>query len=199
MCINWHSRRGDGSCVTVFHSAKILCVWLIRVAQRATCHIVVPPIQFVSCHFRFFFFYCSAGYTITCTLINTYVNRMGPYAMAERSDDFTFTSIRLQLRHMADWNDNSVAVSHLHHIFGFGRKFTHGLCDCKRSLAQNWTKSALISQLFVNFSTISTAVSTAFSWSRHLYCESRRRHAGIYAGPLFLNVRSFLLCPNCKR
>lgn len=75
------------------------------------------------------FFYCSAGYTITCSLINTYVNRMGPYAMVERSDDFAFTSIRLQLRHMAHWNDNSVAVSHLHHIFGFGRKY--------RPLAQN--------------------------------------------------------------
>lgn len=76
-----------------------------------------------------FLLFC-IGYTITCSLINTYVNRMGPYALVERSDDCTFTSIRLQLRHMAHWNDNSVAVSHLHHIFGFGRKFKLGLCGC---------------------------------------------------------------------
>lgn len=151
---------------------------------------------------RFCFFYCSAGYTVTCSLINTYVNRMGPHAMAERSDDFTFTSIRLQLRHMAHWDDNSVAVSHLHHIFGFGRKYdadARALAGSQLNETRVNSKILFFSVLLRKFPTVSAAVSTAFPWSRNLHCKSRRRHAWIYARPLFPNVRSFQFWPNRKR
>lgn len=88
LCFNCHCRAHSFAFDLRLHAAVNLFSHFAPVLEYAfqphtnrlcdEIHCRLP--QYLRRHFGFVLFL--AGYTIACSLINTYVNRMGPYAMA---------------------------------------------------------------------------------------------------------------------
>lgn len=58
------------------------------------------------------------GYSIARGAFNSSIDSMGSDAVAQWSNEYTVSSIRVQLRHLAHWNGYRVAIPNLHHFLG---------------------------------------------------------------------------------
>lgn len=62
------------------------------------------------------FFPSFTGYSVTCCASYSFIDCMGPNEMVKWSNEFAFSCIRLQLRHVADWNGDCLTIPHLHNL-----------------------------------------------------------------------------------